>query len=65
MVSTRETVFDAWGTPTNLGPTINSTADDGQPHIASDRRTLFFSSGRPDGCGGGDVYMTTRTQKKK
>jgi hypothetical protein len=46
MVSTRATVFDAWGTPTNL-TTINSTADDGQAHIAADRRTLFFSSGRP------------------
>jgi len=63
MVSTRETVFDAWGTPTNLGPTINSTVDDAQPHIAADRRTLFFASVRPGGCGGADLYMTTRTKE--
>jgi hypothetical protein len=63
MVSTRKTVFDAWGTPTNLGPTINSTVDDAQPHIAADRLTLFFASVRPGGCGGADLYMTTRTKE--
>jgi hypothetical protein len=63
MVSTRETVFDAWGTPTNLGPTVNSTVDDAQPHIAADPRTLFFASDRSGGCGGADLYMTTRTKK--
>jgi hypothetical protein len=60
--STRESVFDPWEPPTNLGPTINSTVDDAQPHIATDRRTLFFSSLRPGGCGGGDLYVTTRTR---
>ena len=63
-VSTRDTVFDAWEPPTNLGPTVNSGADDGQPHIAADRRTLFFSSDRPGGCGGADLYMTTRIKEE-
>lgn len=61
-VSTRETVFDAWETPTNLGPTVNSTVADMQPYIAADRQTLFFSSNRPGGCGALDLYMTTRTK---
>jgi hypothetical protein len=61
-VSTRETVFDAWETPTNLGPTVNSTFADMQPYIAADRKTLFFTSNRPGGCGALDLYMTTRTK---
>ena len=61
-VSTRESVLDNWGTPTNLGGTINSTVGDTQPYIAADRLTLFFSSNRPGGCGGFDLYMTTRTK---
>jgi hypothetical protein len=48
-VSTRETVFDPWETPTNLGPTVNSTFADMQPYIAGDRQTLFFTSNRPGG----------------
>jgi hypothetical protein len=59
-VSTRETVFDAWETPTNLGPTVNSTFADMQPYIAADRQTLFFTSNRSGGCGALDLYMTTR-----
>jgi hypothetical protein len=59
-VSTRETVFDAWGTPTNLGPTVNSAFADMQPYIAADRQTLFFTSNRPGGCGALDLYMTNR-----
>ena len=61
-VSTRETVFGAWETPTNLGPTINSSFADMQPYIAADRQTLFFTSNRPGGCGALDLYMTTRTK---
>jgi hypothetical protein len=61
-VSTRETVFDLWETPANLGPTVNSTFADMQPYIAADRLTLFFASNRPGGCGALDLYMTTRTK---
>ena len=61
-VSTRETVFDVWETPTNLGPTVNSTFGDTQPNISADRLTLFFMSNRPGGCGGFDMYVTTRTR---
>lgn len=61
-VSTRATVFDAWETPTNLGPPVNTAFADMQPYIAADRLTLFFTSNRPGGCGGVDLYMTTRTK---
>jgi WD40-like Beta Propeller Repeat len=61
-LSTRRTVFDLWETPTNLGPMVNSSFADMQPYIAADRRTLFFTSSRPGGCGALDLYMTTRTK---
>jgi hypothetical protein len=61
-VSTRETVLDAWETPTNLGPMVNSAFADMQPSIAADRQTLFFTSSRPGGCGALDLYMTTRVK---
>jgi hypothetical protein len=63
-VSTRKTVFEAWETPTNLGTAVNSTSDDRHPDISADRLSLFFSSSRPGGCGGFDLYMTTRTKIK-
>ena len=62
-VSTRDTVFDTWGAPTNLGPAVNSPFADMQPNIAADRQTLFFTSNRPDGCGALDLYMTTRIRR--
>jgi len=60
-VATRETVFDAWSAPVNLGSTLNSDLVDVQPYISSDRETLFFASNRPGG-GPTDIYMSTRTK---
>ena len=61
-VATRETVFDVWSEPINLGATVNSGPLDVQPHISSDRETLFFASTRPGGLGSTDLYMSTRTK---
>jgi hypothetical protein len=61
-VATRETVFDAWSEPINLGSTLNSALVDVQPYISSDRETLFFASNRPGG-GPTDLYMSTRTKE--
>lgn len=61
-VSTRETVFDTWDVPANLGPTVNTVFGDMQPEIAADRLSLFFASNRPGGCGAFDLYVTTRTK---
>jgi hypothetical protein len=58
--STRATTLDAWSPPVNLGPTINTTADDGGPALSCDATTLYFYSTRPDGSGGRDLYVTTR-----
>ena len=61
-VSTRETVFDAWSEPVNLGSTVNSTVGEITPDISSDRQTLFFASTRPGTFGQADLYMSTRTK---
>jgi Tol biopolymer transport system component len=61
-VATRETVFDAWSEPINLGSTVNSGQLDVHPYISSDRETLFFASIRPGNVGNIDIYMTTRTK---
>ena len=60
--ATRETVFDAWSAPENLGPLVTSAGIDQRPYIASDRQTLFFGSDRAGGLGGVDLYVTTRTK---
>ena len=61
-VATRETVFDAWSEPINLGSPVNTELVDVQPYISSDRETLFFASTRPGALGSADIYMSTRTK---
>ena len=45
-VTTRATVTDPWGTPVNLGATVNSSDNDAQPSISADDLSLYFSSTR-------------------
>src|SRR5256884_5059084 len=59
-VSTRASALDAWSTPLNLGPVVNSAARDGAPALSFDGTTLYFFSGRLGGFGGSDFYVTTR-----
>ena len=63
-VATRKDVRDAWDAPVNLGSVVNTGAADFNPHISGDGLTLYFASSRPGGCGGFDIYMTTRTRLK-
>jgi hypothetical protein len=62
-VTTRNSVNDPWSAPVKLDEQINTAADEAHPHISPDGLTLFFSSTRP-GCGGFDLYMSTRTHLK-
>jgi len=61
--STPETVFHPWSAPTNLGPVVNSAFNENDPHIASDRRSLYFASNRTGGVGEADLYVTTRLKR--
>ncbi|MBW2175139.1 MAG: hypothetical protein JRF64_11180, partial [Deltaproteobacteria bacterium] len=49
-----------FGEPVNLGPTVNSSSDDGSLSISADGLELYFGSARPGGYGGRDLWMTTR-----
>ncbi len=49
-----------WGTPTNLGPTVNSAYLDAQPYITHDGLEFFFTSDRPGGLGDGDLWVMKR-----
>ena len=59
-VTTRATIDDPWVTPVNLGPTVNSSADELCPSISSDGLALYFHSDRPGGYGERDLWVTTR-----
>ncbi len=39
----------SWEMPENLGPTVNSDKEDGDPAVSSDGRVLVLASNRPDG----------------
>ena len=45
-----------FGEPENLGPAVNSAADEFAPMLSPDGRTLLFSSDRAGGAGGHDLY---------
>lgn len=62
--SSRETTADDWSTPTNLGPLINSTANDARPTLSRDGLTMYFGSLRAGGDGASDIYITTREKLK-
>lgn len=49
-----------WGSPTNMGPSINSTGDEFFPHIRKNG-DLYFASDRPGGMGGLDILKATWT----
>jgi hypothetical protein len=60
-VSQRASRDDPWGVPKNLGPTINSSAEESAPSLSRDGHWLFFHSARPGGFGGLDLYASYRT----
>jgi len=57
--STRRSVHERWSPPENLAA-VNSTANDQQPSLSSDGRTLLFASDRSGTIGGTDIWVSTR-----
>jgi len=49
-----------WGTPVNMGPTVNSGSSEYFPQLSPDGLTLYFSSDRSGGVGSFDLYQCTR-----
>lgn len=50
-----------WSEPIVFGPEINSSSDEGNPQLSGDGRTLFWSSTRPDGLGGHDIWFSQKS----
>jgi len=47
-----------WSEPVNLGNKVNTDQWDSQPSLSPDKRDLYFSSSRPGGFGGRDLWVT-------
>jgi hypothetical protein len=60
-VSTRRTKTEAWSTPVNLGPVINTAGSDVRPALSFDGTALYFHSGGRGGEGDFDLFVSTRT----
>ena len=60
-VTTRTATDEVWGTPVNLGTTINTSSYDSGPNISSDGLSLYFTSFLPGGEGEDDLWVTNRT----
>ncbi len=50
----------SWTEPLSLGSIINTASEESAPFLASDDKTLYFSSDGFSGFGGADVYMSKR-----
>jgi len=56
-VTRRASKDEPWGKPVNLGPIVNTAANEIRPSISSDGSTLYFSSTRPGGTGNWDIWQ--------
>jgi outer membrane protein OmpA-like peptidoglycan-associated protein/Tol biopolymer transport system component len=52
-----------WTTAKNLGRNVNTDYWDSAPSISPDGKALYFSSNRPGGLGGIDLYIAFKNEK--
>lgn len=50
----------SWSTPLNLGNVLNTYNEEANPFLASDGKTLYFSSKGQPGYGGYDLFVSKR-----
>lgn len=63
-VSDRVSLLAPFSTPENLGPSINTEAEESTPWVSADGLTLFFCARRP-GANGVDLFRATRGTRKE
>jgi outer membrane protein OmpA-like peptidoglycan-associated protein/tetratricopeptide (TPR) repeat protein len=56
---------EGWSAAENLGETINTEFWESAPSLSPDKRDLYFSSRRPGGYGGTDLYVSHRNLNGK
>jgi Tol biopolymer transport system component len=49
---------DGWEAPTNIDPPVNTEFKEVTPFITADGKWLFFTSNRPGGSGGDDLWVS-------
>jgi len=49
-----------WTEPENLGKRINTESWESSPSLSPDKKDLYFSSNRPGGYGGKDIWVSRR-----
>jgi len=49
-----------WSAPVNVGPPVNSSANEQTPTLSRDGLSLYFSSGRTGGLGVSDIWVSRR-----
>ncbi|MFC4262233.1 OmpA family protein [Ferruginibacter yonginensis] len=52
----------SWSSPENLGPTVNTSGDDGCAFMHADNQTLYFNSNGHQGYGQSDLFVTHKNQ---
>jgi hypothetical protein len=52
--------YSDWSTPVSLGPVVNSTFTEQNAQLTKDGLAIYFSSDRPGGLGGLDIWVTRR-----
>ena len=50
-----------WGRPVNLGPDVNTSADESCPFIHADNQTLYFNSNGHMGYGMTDLFLSRKS----
>lgn len=54
-----------WSIPENIGPPVNTKHNESNASISSDGDFIIFTSDRPDGLGGTDLWIANRGQMIK
>jgi Tol biopolymer transport system component len=58
----RDSIADSWSVPVNLGPDVNSAANETRPSLSWDGTMLLFGTNRPGVEGESDIFYATRDQ---
>jgi WD40 repeat protein len=55
--------YSDWSTPVNLGATVNSASNEQNAQLSKDGLAIYFTSDRPGGLGGLDIWVTRRDSR--
>ncbi len=53
---------EGWSAPENMGPNFNTEFWESAPSLSPDKKDLYFTSNRPGGYGGNDLYVCHRME---